>query len=366
MSTLEAYNVRLPLKIPFETSFGVQRARDALVLRYVSDVEAYGESVTDAVPGYSYECNGTALYIIENHLIPILKETEEPGEFMEMSKKIKGHNMAKSAIETTLWDLQAKRMGKNLKEMIGGTKAEIDSGISIGILPMPELLAMVRSSLERGYKRIKLKIKPGWDADVVRRVREEFGDIPLTVDANQAFGTDPERILQLDRFDLMMIEQPLEEGDLVGSSKLQKKMNTPICLDESIHSAADVKRMVEMDAGRIVNLKIGRVGGLAESLRIVEYCGKNGIPVWCGGMLETGVGRALNVILQSRDEFRLPGDTSPSDRYFERDVIQSPFVMDRGRLRVPSGTGLGVQLDLPFVREVSQKTVNFDLTSSPA
>lgn len=364
MNRLEVFSVSLPLKIPFETSFGVQRERDALLFRYVSDVEAYGESVTDSVPGYSYECNGTALYIIENHLIPLLKETDEPAEFIEKSKKIKGHNMAKSAIETTLWDLKAKRAGKNLKDMIGGTKAEIDSGISIGILPMQQLLAMVKASLERGYKRIKLKIKPGWDAEVVKRVRDEFGDIPLTVDANQAFGANPERILELDRFDLMMIEQPLEESDLFGSSKLQKKMNTPICLDESIHSVADVKRMVEMDAGKIVNLKVGRVGGLGESLRIVDYCGKNAIPIWCGGMLETGVGRALNVILQSRSEFRLPGDTSPSDRYFEKDVISSPFVMERGSIRVPSGSGLGVQLDLPFVKSASKRILSFEIAES--
>ncbi|HEU12624.1 MAG: o-succinylbenzoate synthase [Thermoplasmata archaeon] len=359
MAEIIVYNMKIPLKVPFETSFGVQNVRDVLLFRYSGDVEAWGESVTDSYPGYSYEDNGTALYIFRTYLLEILKETEDPMEFISRARKIKGHNMAKSAVETMLWDLQAKRKGKSLKEIIGGSKEKIDSGISIGILPMEKLLSMIRNSLDRGYKRIKLKVKPGWDVDVVKRVREEFGDIPLTVDANQAFEKNVERVKMLDRYELLMIEQPLNERNLLGHSKLQREMSTPICLDESIHSVEDAERMYEMDAGRIINLKIGRVGGLSESLRIIDFSRENGIPIWCGGMLETGIGRALNVIVQSRKEFTLPGDTSPSDRYFEKDVIKRPFIMEKGTIAVPSGNGIGVEPDIEFIEKSSYSRYAF-------
>jgi O-succinylbenzoate synthase len=354
MAKIFVYNLKLPLKIPFETSFGVQNERDVLLFRYSGDVEAWGESVTDSYPGYSYEDNGTALYIFRNYLLEILRETEDPYNFIEASKKIKGHNMAKSAVETMLWDLKAKREKKGLKELIGGKKEKIESGISIGILPMERLISMVKNSLDKGYRRIKLKVKPGWDVDVVRAIRREFGDIPLTVDANQAFEKHPELVLALDKYELLMIEQPMNERNFLGHSRLQKQMSTPICLDESIHSVDDAQRMLEMDAGRIINLKIGRVGGLSESLKIIEFAGKNKIPIWCGGMLETGIGRALNVIVQSREEFRIPGDTSPSDRYFERDVIKRPFIMKNGMIDVPDGIGLGIEPDIEFIEKLSK------------
>lgn len=353
MAEIIVYNLKIPLKVPFETSFGVQNVRDVLLFRYSGDLEAWGESVTDSYPGYSYEDNGTALYIFRTYLLEILGETEDPIEFISRARKIKGHSMVKSAVETMLWDLQAKRKGKSLKEIIGGSKDKIDSGISIGILPMEKLLSMIRNSLDKGYKRIKLKVKPGWDIDVVKRVREEFGDIPLTVDANQAFERNPERVKMLDRYELLMIEQPLSERNFLGHSKLQREMSTPICLDESIHSVDDAERMLEMDAGRIINLKIGRVGGLSESLKIIDFSRENKIPIWCGGMLETGIGRALNVIVQSRKEFALPGDTSPSDRYFERDVIKRPFIMENGTIAVPSGNGIGVEPDIEFIEASS-------------
>lgn len=354
MQKIRIYSIELPLKVPFETSFGVQYTRDALIIRYSGDVEAYGESVTDEYPGYSYEDNATALHIIRDYLINILKETQDPGEFIEKAKKIKGHNMAKSAIETMLWDLMARRIGKSLKEVVHGKKDRIESGISIGILPMERLMEMIKKSLDQGYRRIKLKIKPGWDVDVLREVRKRFGDIPLTVDANQAYEGKDERVLELDKFELMMIEQPLSENNLYGLSKLQKKLSTPICLDESIHSIRDAQTMLDMEAGRIINLKIGRVGGLTEALKIVEFSGKNRIPLWCGGMLETGIGRALNVILQSREEFNMPGDTSPSDRYFERDIIDRPFIMKNGYIDVPGGKGLGINADIEFIEKAGK------------
>ncbi|MGC8687053.1 MAG: o-succinylbenzoate synthase [Thermoplasmata archaeon] len=361
MVKIEIYNLNLPLKIPFETSFGVQNTRNVLLFRYIGEIDAWGESVTDSYPGYSYEDNGTALYIFQNYLLDILKETDDPLELNEKTKKIKGHNMAKSAIETMLWDLKAKREKKSLKDIVRGKKDRIESGISIGILPMEKLISMIKNSLEKGYRRIKLKVKPGWDVDVIKKVREEFGDIPLTVDANQAFEKNVEKVKLLDKYELMMIEQPLNERNFLGHSKLQKEMSTPICLDESIHSVDDAERMLEMDAGRIINLKIGRVGGLSESLKIIDFSRKNNIPIWCGGMLETGVGRALNVIVQSREEFRLPGDTSPSDRYFEKDVIKRPIEMEKGTIYVPSGTGIGVEPDLEFIEKLSLKKYTFEI-----
>ncbi len=361
MKSISVYNVKLPLKIPFETSFGIQYYRDALLFRYSGDVEAWGESVTDSDPGYSYEYNGTAINVFKDYLLEIIKETEEPEEFMEKSRRIKGHNMAKSAVETMLWDLKAKRIGKSLKELIGGKKEKIQSGISIGILPMDKLLSMIENSLERGYRRIKLKIKPGWDVEVIKKVRETFGDIPLTVDANQAYDKNPDRIKLLDRYELLMIEQPLSERNFLGHSKIQRDISTPICLDESIHSVEDAERMLEMDAGRIINLKIGRVGGIGESLKIIDFVRKNNIPIWCGGMLETGIGRAMNVIIQSRDEFTIPGDTSPSDRYFEKDVIKKPFQMVNGMIDVPNGKGIGVEPNIEYIESISKNVWKFDM-----
>ncbi|MEM0245333.1 MAG: o-succinylbenzoate synthase [Thermoplasmata archaeon] len=361
MKNIIIYNVKLPLKVPFETSFGIQYYRDALLFRYIDDVEAWSESVTDSDPGYSYEYNGSAINIFENYLLKFLQETEDPKEFMEKSKVIKGHNMAKSAVETMLWDLKAKREKKSLKEIIGGEKDSIQSGISIGILPMDKLLPMIKNAIEKGYARIKLKIKPGWDVEVLREVRKNFGNIPLTVDANQAFEKHPERVKLLDRFELLMIEQPLNERNFLGHSKIQREISTPICLDESIHSVEDAERMLEMDAGRIINLKIGRVGGLSESLKIIEFVNKNNIQIWCGGMLETGIGRSLNVLVQSRKEFKLPGDTSPSDRYFDRDVIKKPFEMINGKISVPAGYGIGVEPDVDFIEKISTKIWKFDI-----
>ncbi|MDP8011454.1 MAG: o-succinylbenzoate synthase [Thermoplasmata archaeon] len=354
MKEIKVYNVNLPLKVPFETSFGIQYSRNALIIEYSDEYNAYGESVTDDVPGYSYEDNITALHVIKDYLIEILKETLDPSEFVEKAKKIKGHNMAKSAIETMLWDLESKKKGISLKDLIGGEKEKIESGISIGILPMEKLIDTVKKSIDLGYKRIKLKIKPGWDIEVLREIRKNFGDIPLTVDANQAYEGKENKVLELDKFELLMIEQPLAENNMVGLSRIQKKLSTPICLDESIHSVKDAKTMLELDAGRIINLKIGRVGGLKESLEIVNFCGNNKIPLWCGGMLETGIGRAFNVILQSRMEFNMPGDTSPSDRYFEKDIIKKPFTMDKGYIEVPNGNGIGVEPDLEFIKKVGK------------
>ncbi|MGC8663856.1 MAG: o-succinylbenzoate synthase [Thermoplasmata archaeon] len=353
MQQIRIYNVNIPLKIPFETSFGIQYSRNAILIEYIEeDFIAYGESVTEEFPGYSYEDNGTAIHIIKDYLIDIIKETTDPMEFIEKAKKIRGHNMAKSLVETMLWDLKAKRKGLPLKNLIKGERKKIESGISIGILPMDKLLETIKNSLDLGYKRIKLKIKPGWDDDVLKNVRKNFGDIPLTVDANQAYEGKEDKILNLDKYELLMIEQPLSEKNFLGLSKLQKRLITPICLDESIQSIKDAETMLNMDAGRIINLKIGRVGGLTESIKIIEFCKRNNISLWCGGMLETGIGRAFNVILQSRKEFNMTGDTSPSNRYFERDVTEKPFIMSNGYIEVPDRIGIGVNLDLEYVKKV--------------
>ncbi len=352
--------VRLPLVSPFETSFGMTRVKEAILARIESDgVESYGECVAEPSPYYSYEYNRQAWDVMHSYLLPSLKgvELHAPADFISVTKRVRGHNMAKACIEMAIWDLFARRAGRPLSKVIGGRRTRIECGISIGIQKTPDaLLGVISNSLDAGYRRIKIKIRPGWDTGVLGKVRKSFPDIPLQVDANAAYTTsDFTKLRKLDRFGLQMIEQPLDYDDLYGHSLLQRKLSTPICLDESIKGPESVRLMSKLGSGRIVNIKAGRVGGLSASLEVHDIAMKSKIPVWIGGMLETGIGRAFNVALNTLPNVRFPGDTSPSSRYFTRDIITHPFEMNgSGLMEVPKGHGTGVEVD---ARELEKRVV---------
>jgi o-succinylbenzoate synthase len=270
-----------------------------------------------------------------------------------MFSHIRKNNMAKSAIEGAIWDLYAKEKNIPLSMALGGELEKIDVGISIGIQKtVPELLAKIKAGLKDGYKRIKMKIQPGWDVDVIKEVRNRYPDIPIMADANSAYRLkDIELLKQLDQFDLMMIEQPLSSDDIVDHATLQAEIKTPICLDESIHSVEDARKALELGSCKIINIKIGRVGGLTEAMKIHELCKERNVPVWCGGMLESGVGRAHNIALTTLDNFTMPGDTAASANYWHKDIIQPEVTVNDGVITVPKAAGIGYEVDYTAVDE---------------
>lgn len=349
--------VQMRLKAPFATSFGTFRDKEFWLIELIDrdGTSGWGESVAFAVPWYNEETVKTNEHIMEDVLLPLLADAPigHPDEVNERFSPIRRNNMAKAALEGAVWDLYAKKQGITLAKALGGEKKEIDVGVSIGIQPnVEDLLAVIERRLDEGYKRIKIKIKPGRDVDVVRGVRSHFPDTPLMADANSAYTlADIDRLKQLDDFHLMMIEQPLAHDDIIDHAQLQKQLKTPICLDESIHSAEDARKAVELGSCGIINIKIGRVGGLTESKKIQDYCTEHGIPVWCGGMLEAGVGRAHNIALTTLPGFILPGDTSGSSRYWEQDIIQPEVVVHDGVIHVPSEAGIGYEVN----REVLER-----------
>jgi O-succinylbenzoate synthase len=356
LSAVELRRVALPLVAPFRTSFGVETARDVLLVRAVTpDAEGWGECVAMSAPLYSSEYVEAAQHVITNHLLPRLfhaPPTLTAEGVAPLLRPVKGHVMAKAAVETAVLDAELRARGESLATHLGAVRDAVDSGVSIGIADsIPELLDTVAAYLEQGYLRIKLKIEPGWDIEPVRAVRERFGDdLLLQVDANTAYTlADAAHLAQLDAFDLLLIEQPLAEDDLRGHAELARRIGTPVCLDESIESARDAAEAIAIGACEIVNVKPGRVGGYLEARRVHDVCAAHGVPVWCGGMLETGIGRAANIALAALPNFTLPGDTSASDRYFRQDVTE-PFVLESGRVRVPTGPGIGVT-PLPDVLE---------------
>ncbi len=350
LESLHVRELRLDLKRPFETSFARVHDQRFLLLKVTADgVPGYSECVADVTPGYSAETVRTAEHMIRDFLWPVARATEyaHPDEVTPSFRRIRGNNMAKAAIEMAVWEAWARSRGESLAKALGGTRERTVSGVSIGIQDtVEELLERIGIELASGYQRIKIKIKPGWDVDVVRRVRERFPDMPLMVDANSAYALDDLDLLrELDRFDLMMIEQPLAHDDLWDHAQLQRELSTPICLDESVKSVEDARRALEMGAGRIINVKAGRVGGLSQARDVSELARKAGIPVWCGGMLESGVGRAHNIHLSSLPGFTFPGDVAASERYFTEEIIDPPVrVSADGSLPVPGGIGIGFAL----------------------
>jgi O-succinylbenzoate synthase len=347
---IELRLLRLPLVRFFETSFGRVYDRAFLLITVEQDgAVGYGECVADGNPFYSSETNATAWHVIREFIAPIVlgRAFAHPREIFDSLHAIRGHNMAKAAVEMAAWDLFARQQGMPLSRVIGGTRTAIESGVSIGIQDtLDELVERVDVERAAGYRRIKIKVKPGWDLNAVERVRAAFGDIPLMVDANAAYSIeDAAHLAELDRFDLMMIEQPLDYDDIGDHARLQQQISTPICLDESIHSVRLAQDAIDRSACRIINIKPGRVGGHAQSIRLHDLAQRHQIPVWHGGMLESGIGRAHNIHLSTLPNFSLPGDVAASRRYYSPDLIDPEIVVrPDGTIAVPDGAGIGVHV----------------------
>ncbi|MEV4254732.1 o-succinylbenzoate synthase [Spirillospora sp. NPDC049652] len=341
---VEVRTLRMPLVAPFRTSFGTETVREVVLMRAVTDeAEGWGECGAGTAPLYSSEYTHAAVDVLRRYLIPAVREVRGAHEVGPALAAFKGHRMAKAALETAIWDAELRGRGQPLSQALGATRTRVPCGVSVGITDtIPQLLDVVAGYLEAGYQRIKLKIEPGWDVEPVRAVRERFGDIALQVDANAAYRySQAGHLAGLDAFDLVMLEQPLAEDDLIGHAELAKRLTTPICLDESIVDARAAATAITLGACEIVNIKPGRVGGYLEAKRIHDVCAAHDVPVWCGGMLETGIGRAANVALAALPGFGFPGDTSASDRYYTTDITE-PFRLEDGHLAVPTGPGLGV------------------------
>jgi len=348
---VELRHVRLVLVAPFVTSMGVETDEEHIIVRVDGEgVTGWGECVAEGNPFYSYETTHTAWHILRDFLVPAVlgRDLASVDEAIALTARVRGHMMAKAGLESALWDAFAKAQGVSLSKMLGGVRERIDVGVSIGIQPTPaELLDKVAGYLDEGYRRIKIKIAPGSDLAYVKAVRREYPNIPFQVDANSAYSLETATSLYpLDDLNLLLIEQPLDEDDLWDHSQLQKRFKTPLCLDESILSARHARQALEMCACRVINIKAGRVGGLSQAVAIHDLCHAQNIPVWCGGMLETGVGRASNLALASLPGFTLPGDVSASDRYYSEDITQERFTLNPdSTIDVPDKPGLGVTID---------------------
>ena len=354
--------VRLPLVAFFETSFA--RVYDKTFILVALDGnggEGLGECVADVDPYYGEETNVSAWHVIKDFLAPLLlgRTFDHPRDVFPSLARVRGNNMAKAAVEMAAWDLAARLQDVPLSRLLGGTRTEIASGVSIGIQDsLDDLAAKVRKELDAGYRRIKIKVKPGWDVEAVEMIRARFGAIPLMVDANAAYKlADADHLARLDAFALMMIEQPLDYDDVRDHAALQRRLTTPICLDESIHTVRAAEEAIALQACRIINIKPGRVGGHGESIRLHDLCAAHGIPVWHGGMLESGIGRAHNIHLASLPNFSLPGDIAASRRYFVPDLIEPGIeVSSAGTVPVPTGPGIGVNVDWDRVEKATLET----------
>ncbi|ARK20743.1 o-succinylbenzoate synthase [Sporosarcina ureae] len=339
--------INMMMKHPFTTSFGTMQQKDFLLATVTDDDgnEGWGESVAFTAPWYSEETTETTIHMLRDFLIPAVlgKSIEHPDEVTGLFGHIRKNNMAKATIEGAIWDAYAKHHQMTLAAALGGKRERIEVGISIGIEEnVEDLLANIKNFIDEGYKRIKVKIKPGKDIEVLKAIREVYPDVPLMADANSAYTLDDVELLkELDQFNLMMIEQPLASDDIIDHATLQKQIKTPICLDESIHSLEDTRKAIEIGSCKIINVKVGRVGGLTEAKKIHDYCAEKGIDIWCGGMLESGIGRAQNVALTTLPNFTLPGDTAGSSRYWEQDIISPEVVAENGYITVPTDDGIG-------------------------
>ena len=353
LERIELREIELPLLSPFETSFGCTTRRRILIVRVFDKTGAsgYGECVAPEGPFYNHETVDTAWLITAKYVAPLLTQArvETAREVNAALAPIRGNQMAKAGVEAAIWDLEAKLVGRPLWQHLGGVRDEINCGVSIGLQETTEtLIEKVTHELESGYQRIKIKIKPGKDVHLVEAIRKRFPEIPLSVDANSAYSLngDLSVVKQLDNYNLLMIEQPLGPGDLVDHAKLQREIKTPICLDESIVSYADARHAFELGSCRIVNLKLGRVGGHTEIRLIQAHAVEHGVPVWCGGMLEAGIGRAHNIALSTLPGFTLPGDVSASERYWEEDIIEPPVTVSRqGTIKAPTTPGIGYEVN---------------------
>lgn len=348
---VELHHINLSLVHPFRTSFGVQTERPCiLVAVYADGMVGWGEGVAMVGPWYSEETIVTSWHMLRDHLAPAVvgQVIDSPRETPALYAPVRGNPMAKAALENAIWDLWGQQQGKPLSALLGGVRERVKVGVSIGIQPtLEQLLDRVDGFVGAGYQRIKIKIEPGWEVEPVRRIRERQPEIMLMADANSAFTLADVAIFKaLDQFNLLMIEQPLGYDDIADHARLQAEIKTPLCLDESIHSVADAQAMIDLRAGRIINMKVGRVGGLTTAMQIHDMAEKAGIQMWCGGMLETGVGRAINLHLASMANFTLPGDISATDRYYREDIAEPPFVLNAAdsTITVPDKPGIGVEV----------------------
>lgn len=359
IENIELYHIKMELVSPFTTSMGTEYDEEHIIVKVYSEgISGYGESVAEGTPFYSYETVITAWHILKDFLIPEIlnKNLESVDQAILLWEKVRGHRMAKAGLEAALWDLFAKSKNISLSKMLGGTREKIDVGVSIGIQKSEnELIKKVEGYLAEGYQRIKIKIAPGEDMQYVKAIRKEFPKILFQVDANSAYGLEHLDLFKaMDQYNLLLIEQPLSYDDIYEHSKLQSELKTPICLDESIHSLADTKAAIELKSCKIINIKPGRVGGFTESKLIHDYCMKNNVPVWHGGMLESGIGRAGNVALASLPNFTLPGDISASKRYYKQDIVEPEFLVNNdGTMNVPTKPGIGVEVNQTLLEKVT-------------
>jgi len=351
LQKIELRELRMQLVHPFQTSFGTTLERRILIVKVNDGVHfGFGEVTAGEGPFYSHETWQTAWHILEDFIIPraIGRELGSAKDIEAILSGIRGHRMAQAGLETAVWDMEAQKANTPLWKFLGGVRTAIDCGVSIGIEPTIEKqLQKIQTELDAGYRRIKLKIKPGWDIEIIEEVRRTFPKVPLMVDANSAYTlADIELFRKFDRFELMMIEQPLHDEDMIDHAELQRQIQTPICLDESIHSAADARKAIQIGACRIINIKLGRVGGHREARAVHDVCRDHGIPVWCGGMLESGIGRAHNIAMSSLEGFTLPGDVTASRRYWSEDVIDPEVeVSADGRISERMDPGIGYRVN---------------------
>jgi O-succinylbenzoate synthase len=357
--------INLPLVHFFETSFGRTYERRIILVRVedTDGAEGWGEVTCGESPGYSDEWTDSAWVTIEKILAPMVvgKDVESAADVWNLMSWARGHRMAKASIETACWDLEAKKLGVPLWRHLGGVNQTIECGVSIGIQDSVEqLIDKIRVEVDAGYKRIKIKISPKWDYDVIKAVRKEFGDIQLMGDANSAYTlADIDKLKSLDEFDLMMLEQPLGYDDIVDHAKLQRETKTPICLDEPIKSPDDARKAIELKSGKIINLKNGRVGGHTQSKLVEKVCRENNIPVWCGGMLESGIGRAHNIAISTLAGYTMPGDVSASKRYWQEDIIEPAVdVSANGTITAPETPGIGFKINTQRIQEIAVRSIS--------
>jgi len=360
------YHLSMPLQSHFETSFGRVHDRECILLEVHSEGEVgYGECAADRDPGYSYETVGTSWHIIKDFIVPVVlgQDVLDAVDLQNRLSYIKGHQMAKAGLEMAIWDLLGKRAGKPLVDLIGGVRNRVEVGVSVGLQDTPnELVHVVGNYLDAGYGRVKLKIKPGRDVGEVKAVRNVFPDLPLQVDANSAYSLESAKsLLPLDDLNLILIEQPLAEDDLWDHRCLQTQFDTPLCLDESITCPRHARQALEMESCRIINIKPGRVGGISQGVLIHDICQERNVPVWCGGMLETGVGRASNLAMAAKPNFTLPGDISATERYYAEDITNETFVLNNdSTIDVPKGPGLGITINFDTLKRFGLATNQFD------
>ncbi len=351
--------IKMDLLHPFTTSVGTEEDKDIILVevKSKSGLSGWGESVSITRPIYNEETVQTNWHMMNDHLIPLLyrEPLSHPDEVSERFKEIRGNYNAKAAIEGAIWDLYAKEQNISLAKALGGVKDKIPVGVSVGIQESEaKMLKQIEGYLNQGYKRVKVKIRPGWDIEILKMIRQEYPTIQLMADANCAYTLrDTDRLKALDEFGLTMIEQPLDHDDIIDHSKLQAELSTPICLDESIKGVEDARKAIELGSCKIINLKVGRVGGLTESKKIHELCVKHDIPMWCGGMLEAGIGRAHNIAITSLSNFIYPGDTAPSSHYWKQDIIKPEVQMKDGYISVPESPGIGYEPDLKRIEELT-------------